>query len=477
MPDPPPPPPAAAPLGADELDRRILAHRRAAGFARLLSFLAGPLALAILLAGGTALALRLTDRTPAPAAWLLAAGVVAACGVAAARARRGLPNRRDAAAALDTALRSGGLLMTLADRPADRRPAAWLARLEPRRDRWADARPPLPLGRVLKAAAVPAAFAILAWTVPVAAPPAPRTAVDRTAAGGRLTGELRDTLAALAAGGTADPADLAWAAADLEELSAAIGAGGPTGSQLEAADALRDRLLGAAATPGGEDGGNAAALAGGLARGADLLAGSGLLESDAVRDAAAAAGLRDPAELRDLIEMAGANAEQLSTLAEGLTAEQRTALAAAGARLAAGEDPAELVGSLPPDLLGAVGGAAGPPLPPTTSPPSAPPAFAPPELPFELPAAAGGAASSLLPPGLAAAGAFAGTLFGGDSGAAAPPRPAVAGGETAGAAAAPVAVPAAPSRKVAAGRPVPPRLRGVVRRYFSGQTPAPPAAD
>ena len=479
----PAPFPAAEPSGvADspppDLDRRLAAHRRAAALARFLAHLRGPLAVVLLIGGGVTLAARISEADIVPVLWTLGAGTLLACGYAAFRARRDRPARRDAAAAVDGALRSGGLLMTLADLPPEARPREWLARLEPRRDRWRDARPPLPLGPLAKTIAVPAAFLALAWAAPVDGTTGRARHADRTIAGDRLTGELARTLAALAGGAAADPAALARAGEDLRRLRAGIGEGGPTASQLEAADALRDRMLGAVAADGAADGATAGRMADTLAAGADLLAGSGLLESDAVRDAAAAAGVGDPAALGALLAAAGANREALAELAAGLTDEQRAALLDAGARLAAGGDPAEALAALPPaalaELTGAslVGSAAAPAVPAAPSPggisfklsvPAGVPAGA---------AAVGASAARTFLPGLTAAAEAAGGFLSNRVPAARPP----------------VAVrerdprsleprPPPPSRRLAAGRPVPPRLRGVVRRYFSGQTPAPPAAD
>ena len=497
---PAPAPPTRAPLTAAEFARRLAAHRRAEGFARFLSACVPALAGALLIAGGTLLALRISGNDPAPALWAFAAGTTFAVGSAVWRGREAAPTPRDAFARLDRALRSGGLLMTLADFPAGGRPAEWLARLEPRRDRWADARPRLPLGRFLKTLGVPMLFAGLAWTVPVGDVGDERNAVDRGVAGGRLTGELDDLLAGMGAAEAGDPAELARAGADLRALTAGIGENGPTASQLEALDALRDRMMGAAGASGGVSGERVERLADGLSRGADLLAGSGLLESDAVRDLAANVGLRDPAEVQAMLEQVGANRETLKNLAASLTEEQRGALAAAGARLARGEDPAELLAALPPETIAAVIGdrpglltpqptGAGPPVGSGAPPSVGPPAFANP-----LPGGAlelGGAAARLWAPGLASAADTAAGLFGTTRGApetpADPPAP-VADAPVADApvadppgptpsSIAPPGPPAGPVRSVAAGRPIPPRMRGVVRRYFSGQTPAPPAAD
>ncbi|MFH5805939.1 hypothetical protein, partial [Alienimonas sp. DA493] len=381
---------------------------------------------------------------------------------------RDLPTPRDAAAAVDSALRSGGLLMSLADRPAAERSPAWLARLETRRDRWRDARPPLPLGRLAKTLAVPAVFALLAWTAPVESMSGQETAVDRTVAGDRLTGELAETLAALADSATADPAALARAKADLQRLTVEIGEDGPTGSQLEAADALRERMLGAVAAAGTWDGETAAGLAGTLASGADLLAGSGLLESEAVRNAATAAGLDDPERLRALLSAAGENPDAILDLAAGLTEEQRTALAAAGAEALARQDPEELLASLPPELAEALAS----PRAAESSPAPRPGGPEPRLPPFDLPlpngaAEAGSIAAQALAPGLASAGRLAEGLW--SARPAAPVRSAPPNSPQ-------VERPPASSRRLTAGRPVPPRLRGVVRRYFSAQTP-PPVAE
>ena len=477
--------PTAAPLTAADLDRRLAAHRRAAAVAGIVRRLAVPLAVAGFAAGGLVLFVRLTDAPAEPAAWGGLSALIAACGFACAPFHR-VPNPGTTAAEIDTALRSGGLLMTLADRPAADRPADWLARLEPRRDRWADARPRVPVGRLLKAVWLPALFLTLAATVPVEEPAEERF-VDRSVAGDRLTDELRETFAALAADGAANPAALAGVGAEVESLAAAIGENGPTAGQLEAADALRDRLLGAAATLAGEDGADPARFGETLAAGADLLAGSGLLESEPVRDAAAklAGGAGGGGVLASLGELAGGDAGQFAVAAEALagslSAEDRAKLAAAGVRLMAGGDPAEVVDSLPPGVLNGVfeqlgerdpellarltGAAAGTgPVPPDGfALPSPPPALA--------------AAAGLLPPGVRAAGGFAGDLLAG--------RMPYLDRLTAGTTSLPPSAPArtgrieraaVPSRKVAAGRPVPPRLRGVVSRYFAGNTTADPAA-
>ncbi|MFH5803382.1 hypothetical protein ACG2DA_04960, partial [Alienimonas sp. DA493] len=85
---PPPSPTADAPPGsvgrtadgltAAELDRRLAAHRRGTGVARFLRHLAAPLAGALLLAGGIALAQRLRGDEPTPALWALALGTATA---------------------------------------------------------------------------------------------------------------------------------------------------------------------------------------------------------------------------------------------------------------------------------------------------------------------------------------------------------------------------------------------------------------
>ncbi|QDT17735.1 hypothetical protein [Alienimonas californiensis] len=485
--------PGAAALTAADLDRRLAAHRRGVAVVRFLRHLAAPLAAALLIAGGIALALRLRGDEPTPALWALALGTSMTGLIALQRTRRDLPSHRDAAAAVDTALRSGGLLMTLTDRPAAERSPAWLARLEPRRDRWRDARPPLPLGRLAKTLAVPAAFALLAWAAPVESMTGQETAVDRTVAGDRLTGELAQTLAALADAGAADPAALARAGEDLRRLTAEIGEEGPTGSQLEAADALRERMLGAVAAAGATDGATVGRLADTLANGADLLAGSGLLESDAVRDAAAAAGLDDPARLRDLLAAAGENREALAELAAGLTDEQRSALAAAGADLLAGGDPAGLLAALPPDVVAQVRAGADRPGPrpaagetPPTTPHSPDRGLSVPALSLPLPdgaADAGRLAARTFAPGLSAVSGLAGGLWsarppaaGAASSPFTPSRPVESSSVATETPAETTAGPAPPSQRLTAGRPVPPRLRGVVRRYFSAQTP-PPVAE
>ena len=139
-------------ISAADLDARLAAHRRAARLAAFVGRLAVPLAVAVTAGGVAVLFLRLFDRPAEPAWWGLAAASLAACGFAAVRSEKDAPTARDAAAAIDRRLRAGGLLMALADLPAGRRPAAWLARLDPRRDRWADARPFPPVGRFAKAA-------------------------------------------------------------------------------------------------------------------------------------------------------------------------------------------------------------------------------------------------------------------------------------------------------------------------------------
>ena len=474
-------PPTRAPLTAAEFARRLAAHRRAEAFARFLTAFVPASAFVLLIAGAALLTLRMTGGEPEPVFWTSAAGTVLALVVGAWRSRAGAPAPREAFARLDRALRSGGLLMTLADFPAERRPDEWLARLEPRRDRWADARPRLPLGRFGKALGVPLLFFGLAWLVPMEGVGGSRDVADRGVAGGRLTGELEDTLAELAGAGAGDPAELARAGADLRALTAGIGEEGPTASQLEALDALRDRMMGAAGASEAVSDARVERLAEGLSRGADLLAGSGLLESDAVRDLAANAGLRDPAELQTMMEQIGENRETLQRLAASLTDEQRGALAEAGARLARGDDPGELIAALPPETIAAVlGDRPGFPTLPTAQGPidAGPrPAAGAPAIANPLPEGAlevGGAAARLWAPGLASAAETAQALFGA-SGAAveAPPAPLAPVASTV----RPIARPAAPARSVAAGRPIPPRMRGVVRRYFSGQTPAPPGID
>ncbi len=67
-----------------------------------------------------------------------------------------------------------------------------------------------------------------------------------------------------------------------------------------------------------------------------------------VRDAAAAAGVSDPAALGELLAAAGENREAIEQFAASLTDEQRDALVAAGARFAAGDDPTDLLATLPP---------------------------------------------------------------------------------------------------------------------------------
>lgn len=463
-------------LAAGEVDRRLDAHRRAVAFTRFLDRLATPLALALLVAGGVALVLRLRGAEQEIAPWaLLCGGGAIACGFAAWGARGQRPNRRDAAAAVDTALRSGGLLMTLADLPAPHRPADWLARLEPRRDRWRDARPPRPWGRLAKRVAMPLTFLCLAWALPVETDAERMEAPDRTVAGDRLTGELAQTLAALAAGDAADPAALARAEEDLRRLAGAIGENGPTASQLEAADALRNRMLGAVA--GGTDGANVGRLADTLATGADLLAGSGLLETDMVRDAAAAAGVSDPAALGELLAAAGENREAIEQFAASLTDEQRDALVAAGARFAAGDDPTDLLATLPPGFSLPEGVD----LPTELSRPSSSPGSPAGPLADRVPSnlsipdgatEIGGAAVRAFAPGLAATADLLGGFWPGGAGVPGPEAPAVRPAPPPR-----LAGPPAPTRRLSAGRPVPPRLRGVVRRYFSGDTPAPPPLD
>ena len=461
-----------------DLDARLAAHQRAAALSRFAAHLDGPLAVAVLIAGGAALVLRLNGRDIDPALWTLLAGAALAGCVAGLRTRGEVPGRREVAATLDGALRSGGLLMTLADLPPQSRPAEWAAKLEPRRDRWRDARPGLPLVQGFKTLAAPILFAALACVVPVAE--AERTGpVDRSAAGDRLTDELADTLAALADAGAADPAALARVEDDLRRLTEQIGENGPTGSQLEAADALRDRMLGALTAT---DGASADRFAQTLAGGADLLAGSGLLESDTVRSVASAAGIDDPAALAGALEMMRENPEAVQRLLGGLTDEQRAALLDAGRSLAAGGDPQELLDSLSPELVEAVTAGRPPadaaPPPPGASPMPPRPVGSPAAsfaLPSGLPSPGpladgpGALAARAFAPGLSAAASVAGELWSGRS-ALAPPALAAAEATK------PVVERSAPPPAgVAAGRPVPPRLRGVVRRYFSGQTPPSPA--
>ena len=484
-------------VAAEDLDRRLAAHRRAARAAGFVGRLAAPLAAAVTAAGLLALLLRLIGRDAEPAAWFLLAGTAVACGFAWVKTTA--PSTRDIAAELDTHLRAGGLLMALADIPPERRPAAWLARLDPRRDRWADARPFPPVWRFVKAVAVPAAFAALAWSVPVEHPAAARRAAGAGAAGAELTGELRGTLAALRAAGAGDPAALAAVGAQIKGLAGAIGEGGPTGAQWEAADSLRDRLLAAGAEAGAavlsdpdlmNRAGRAAEL---LGDGAGLLADSGLgeLAADAMTDAAAAAGLPDlpgldPEALDRLREVTGAGVGGVAEVMGNLSAGQKAELAAAAtAALAGGGGPEELVNALPPDLLTGVFDAVG-----ETNPellarlagvepsrvPDASPRFSRPPTPLAVSPPGitrrardlGAAVESRVPPAVAAAGGVAATLLGGGipgldrlTGGSPPARPA------AGRPARTEPPPPPANRRVAAGRPVPPRLRGVVSRYFA----------
>ena len=480
---------------ASDIDRRLAAHRRWAAAAAFVGRVAAPLAIAVTVGGVGALLLRLAGRSPEPAAWAAAAGCLAACGYAVVRAARNAPTARDAAAAVDRRLRAGGLLMALADLPADRRPPAWLARLDPRRDRWADARPFPPVGRFLKALAVPAAFAALAFAVPVGTAERAGTAADRGAAGAGLTAELRGTFDALRAAGAGDPAALMEVAAQIEALGDAIDDGGPTGAQWEAADSLRDRLLAAGAEAGAAALANPDLLAG-AGRAADLLGdGAGLLADGGLLDSAAAAGLPDvagldPAMLGELRGLTGLGAGDAAGLAAGLSGEQRAGLAAAAAGMLAGGGPGELVENLPPELLDGVFDAVGrtdpaalaklagvepgdaPPPRPFSVLPSPPRSLTPP-----VPDAArkfGMNAVAKLPPAVAAAGGAVGTLLGGGipgldrlTGASRPGPPAADARRP--------ESPAPPARRgLAAGRPVPPRLRGVVSRYFAAD-PAGPA--
>ncbi|MEM9701342.1 MAG: hypothetical protein AAF907_02710 [Planctomycetota bacterium] len=504
------PPAADSPpdrLSPAELDRRLATHRRAAWLARFVQASATPAALVVLLAGGTLLACRLAGLSPGIALWTGLAGLTAAASWAAFRANRGRVGLRETTASVDRSLRCDGLLMTLLDFPAERRPTAWLSRIEARRDRWRDARPSLPVIEFAKKLIVPSLFAGLAWVVPVGGEPVDRGPVDRTAATDRLTGELAETLAVLTNRPDADPAALAQAGADLRKLQQAIGDGGPTGSQLEAIDALRDRMLSAAAGAAGDI--DSAQLAETLGAGADLRAGSGLLESGLVRDAAESLGAPDPRLAADLLNAAGENREALAELAAGLSAElspeERGALADLGSRLSAGENPGELFANLPPgtverltqaaadsgvlsELLASQtpeGGSS-----PGMTPGPALPSF---DLPVALPETLGvtedelnpaGVAAAALAPGFTGAVGTASDLLGRLTASAAMdggPRP-NADSERDADAPSPAASeragrPRAPSRRLTSGRPVPPRMRGVVRRYFSGQTPPAPAAD
>lgn len=241
-----------------------------------------------------------------------------------------------------------------------------------------------------------------------------------------------------------------------------------------------------------------------LGDGAGLLADSGLLDTDLVKNAAAAAaGLPDlsgvdQAMLQDLRELTGLGIGGVADLAAGLTTEQKFQLAAAAAGLAAGGGPEGLVESLPSDLLAGVFDAVGRTDPellaklagvdPTRTPIRPPTSLA--VSPKGMTGKAldlGATAAAKLPPSVAAAGGVFGTLLGGGI----PGLDRLTGGAGSAAGNTPDrtrAEPAAPppSRRLAAGRPVPPRLRGVVSRYFaasgdaagvagaggSGQTPS-----
>ena len=342
---------------------------------------------------------------------------------------------------------------------------------------------------------MPAAFAVLAAAVPVRPPAESRTAAGRGAAGAELTGELRGTLDALRTAGGGDPQALAEVAGQMASLAAAIGPDGPTGAQWEAADSLRDRLLAAAGEAGAAALTDPEVLAA-AGRATELIGDfAGMIEESGLRDSDAIAGvMNDSASLSQSLMFSGFDADALAQFRKltgagvggvaevvgNLTAEQKSRLAAAAAgSLATGGGPGELSESLPPELLAGVFDAVGradPELlaklagvgPGTTPGRSLPPrAVSSPGMTDQA-RAFGTTAADRLPPSVAAAGGVVGTLLGGGipgldrlTGAA-PPRPAAP-------------TPAVPSeavtlptgRRLAAGRPVPPRLRGVVGRYFA----------
>ena len=231
---------------------------------------------------------------------------------------------------------------------------------------------------------------------------------------------------------------------------------------------------------------------------------AGMVERSGLRDSDLIAGLlNDSAAFNQSLMFSGFNEETLAQFREltgagaggvaevmgNLTASQQAELAAAAtAAFAGGGGPEELVNALPPDLLAGVFDAVGrtdpdllaklagvepgklaarPPVPPATRPTTL--AVSPPGI-TETARDFGAAAAGKLPPSVAAAGGVVGTLLGGGvpgldrlTGGA-PARPAAA--TPPGPAELPVPPPT-PSRKLAAGRPVPPRLRGVVSRYFA----------
>lgn len=228
-------PDATLPDPADSLDHleaRVTRWRRdvfAGAFAREAGQAA---AVALVVSGAAALVARAQWGLPAHAAWWFALALVPALAVALVRARARVPDRAAAAAAIDLAAGGSGLVLAAFERH-DRR---WSADAAKRARSAGRPETDLGAGRWFACTAA-AAFALLAWLVPIGAE-------ARADDGARLAGfaeRLAERLAALQEEGVLDPARAAAYAERLEGLGDRFGELALE-SAVEALDRLSDDL-------------------------------------------------------------------------------------------------------------------------------------------------------------------------------------------------------------------------------------------
>lgn len=218
------------------MDRWIVRTLRRLHFGQFLQTVAEWLAAFLFVFGGAVLAVKLLAPKGWPHVLWVAGGAVPVALVAWILSRRNRYSRSDSVALLDRRLQTGGLLLTLSERP-DRE---WVERLPQMEAVWRDSLPRIRPVRFAKTLAAPLLFAVAACFVPLRKLPA--EPVQTNLVGRNASNQLEETLAALEEAQVLEPEEQAKLKQEIEKLAEEAREQPLTHEKWETVDSLRERL-------------------------------------------------------------------------------------------------------------------------------------------------------------------------------------------------------------------------------------------
>jgi len=215
-------------------DRFVARLRRRLFVGEAFHAAAAPLAAFLVALGLALLAAKLFAPRQLPIVYWSSLAVAPLLAFVAWRASRRMPSDRDAIAVLDARMAAGGLLMTL----SERRDPRWRPMLPPA-ERWAAAVPKVRPVRFARAMAAPALFAAAVGFIPPRAEPPP---APKVAAGVDAAKELAETFELLDKAAVLDEDTKAALSQELDDLAADAVDKPLTHEKWETVDALSERM-------------------------------------------------------------------------------------------------------------------------------------------------------------------------------------------------------------------------------------------